>query len=125
MKTERIDFHMLSDGRCVVVKMHRDDDELRDIPHSHEIKAANDGFDLDTALEWCEEHGFTVLWWWNEDGHKCARAFLGEPWPIRRNFEIKRLRERLEGSWTQGFHKNPGKWQRIERLIGMDLAFAG
>jgi hypothetical protein len=122
-RTDRIDFVTLPDGRVTVTKMHQTDDRLRDIPHSHVIKPV--GFDLDAAMQWCQENNFAVMWWWNVDGHRCARAWKGEPWPVRRNWEVVNLRKRLEQEWLTLFHQNPGKWNKIERLMNMDLAFAG
>jgi hypothetical protein len=121
--TQRIDFTALSDGRVVVTKMHRDPEGRRDVPHGTETKPA--GFDLDAAIAWCEANGYTVLWWYDGAGNKSARAFRGEPWPVRRNWEVKRLRDQLNDAWLRQFHQEPGKWHPIERLLGMDLAFAG
>jgi hypothetical protein len=122
-RIDRIDFQALPDGRTIVTKMVQSEDRLRDIPHTHEVKPA--GFDLDAAIRWCDEHGFTVMWWFDLEGRKCARAWKGEPWPVRRNWEIVKLRTRLESEFMQQFQENAGKRWPIERLLSMDLAFAG
>jgi hypothetical protein len=122
IRTDRIDFVMLPDGRVTVTKMHQTEDRLRDITHGHEVKPV--GFDMDEALTWCRANGFTVMWWWNVDGRKCARAWKGEPWPVRRNWEIANLRKRLEQEWVNSYRHNSG-WYKLERLLSMDLAFAG
>jgi hypothetical protein len=84
---DRIDFGQLGDGRVNVVKMRRDAPNRRDVPTGHEIKHA--GFDLDAALAWCEDNGYTVRRW--QGG---ARAWKGEPWVIRTRAQISRMRER-------------------------------
>ena len=78
MKTERIDFQTLSDGKVIANKMHRSEDKRWDVVHSSEVK--DNGFSLDDALAWCEANRYMVLWWWDEHKRRCARAFLGEPW---------------------------------------------
>jgi hypothetical protein len=123
MKTERTDFQRLSDGKVIVNKMHRSEDKRRDIVHSSEVK--DNDFDLDDALAWCEANGYTVLWWWDEHKRKCARAFLGEPWPIRTVHQIRLKRNEVEAIWLRDFRANPGKRSPIEKLQQVDLAFAG
>ena len=71
---DRIDFDKMADGQVIVIKMRRNG--RRSIPTQHEIKAAD--FDLDAALDWCRENGYTVHNW-----HYGARAWKGEaPWPV-------------------------------------------
>jgi len=124
---DRIDFSMLADTdgavSVIVQKLRRAPEQRRDIPVATETKPPD--FDLDAAIQWCEENGFTVYWWYDLDGHKCARAFKGDPWPIRRSWEILRLRQKLDEAWASQFRKNPGKSWPVERLLGMDLAYAG
>jgi len=123
MKTERIDFQTLSDGKVIVNKMHRDGG--RDVVHSHEIKPA--GFDLDAALRWCDENGYAVFRWRDEHGRQCARAFLDKPWPIRTTREIIQKRAELEAIWLKHFRTPEGAHVRhpIEQLLALDLAYAG
>lgn len=123
MLPDRIDFKVLSDGRVNVLKLRRDDADPaapRDVPlpGGHEIKPAD--FDLEEALAWCEENGYTVRRW--PGG---ARAWRGEPWAIRTGWQIVKLRRELEAKWRVEFHRNPGRWSRFDTLLSLDLAYDG
>jgi len=122
-KTERIDFTTLDAERCIVTKFHRSDDKRRDILHSKEIKTATD-FNLHDAIEWCEHNDFVVYTWYDESGRQHARAFLGEPWPIRTGWQIMRLREKLEAMWRGMVERGEDTWA-IKIWMAQDLAYAG
>jgi len=65
-------------------------------PDGAETKPA--GFDLDDALAWCEENGYTVRRW--KDG---ARAWKGDkPQPIRTRSQIRHRRARAERRALRG-----------------------
>ena len=113
---DRIDFELLDDRSTIIVKMRRNG--RRSIPTAHETKAAD--FDLDAALDWCRKNGYTVHNW-----HWGARAWRGEPWPIRTMHQIIKLRRKLEENWRTEFHRNPGKTTRFDTLLSLDLAFDG
>jgi hypothetical protein len=114
---DRIDFQVLADRRVVVVKMRRADG-YRDIPTRHEIKTTD--FDLDAALAWCKENGYTVRRW-----PSGARAWRGKPWPVRTAHQIVKLRRKLEADWLTEFRRNPGKWSTFDTLLSLDLAYDG
>ena len=87
---DRIDFIVLSDGRVAIVKLRHDTTDPaapRDIPvpDGHDIKA---DFNLEAALNWCIQHGYTVRQW--PGG---ARAWLGQPWIIRTRRQIQMYRQ--------------------------------
>lgn len=52
---------------------------------------------LAQMIDWCESHGYHVRQWANG-----ARAWLGQPKPIRTRDEIQRLRERLNQQRDRG-----------------------
>ena len=103
---DRIDFTTLADGRVIILKLRRDVKDPaapRDIPTSHDFKPAS--FNLDAALDWCQEHGYVVRKW-----HGGARAWLSEkPWIIRTRSQIIKTRQRFTG----------------EGAINTDFAFDG
>jgi hypothetical protein len=117
----------MHDGRIIVLKLRKNG--LRDIPTEHEIKAAD--FNLDDALDWCRENGYTVHNW-----RYGARAWKGEPWAIRTMHQIIKLRRRLEteslSHWEKRTAENhsanhhPGeRWHQVKTLLQLDLAFDG
>jgi hypothetical protein len=67
------------------------------------------------------------LEWTDAEGLPCARAFLGQPWPIRTIDRIRDLRITLTDTWLRDFHTGQyhGKRHPLEQLMAMDLAFAG
>ena len=109
---DRIDFEVGSDGRVTVTKLQGNS------PVGTEVKPA--GFALAAALDWCRENGFTVHNW----GFG-ARAWLGQPRPVRTPREAARLRREYDQKWSQEFHRNPGKWSRYDTLLSLDLQFDG
>jgi len=91
---DRIDFHIMSDGRVIVQKMRRDTTnpaQPRDIPLANGHSIEPPGFDIESAVTWCQDHGYTVRRW-----HGGARAWLGGAWVIRTRHQIKRAQERAE-----------------------------
>lgn len=84
----RIDFTVIGDGVLVqkwgVVN---DSYNPRSIVVESDVKQ---GFDLQSALAWCSTHGWTVHTW--PGG---ARAWKGEPYPIRDARTIQRKRAEL------------------------------
>ena len=118
---DRIDFKHQNDGNTLVIKLRHDKGAMRDIPTSHEHK--NGDFDLDTALDWCRENGYTVLTW--PGG---ARAWLGpKPRIIRTTRQMNRLRKQLERelAWLRKTKRNPHKQAQLMRLLQLDLAYHG
>ena len=95
---DRIDFTILSKQVIVNKMMQRNG---RTVVVCHEIKS---DLDLEAALNWCMNNGFTVRRW---DGG--ARAFFGKPWPIRNRSQIRKARERFSG----------------EGKVNMDFAYDG
>ena len=111
---DRIDFILLDDGRITVLKMRREVAERRDIVTNHDVHL---DLDLDAALAWCDEHGYTIRTW---DGG--ARAWHGEMWVIRTASQIKRERERLERRSRALLRRSPDSPASITML---DLAYDG
>ncbi len=129
MFPNQIDFRKEQDGRINVLKMRRDAAGRRNITTSHELKPAN--FDLQAALAWCEENGYTVRRW-----SYGARAWLGAPRPVRTRREIWQIRRRLELEslhfWERRTVENhsagaqPGsRWHQVSVLLALDLAYDG
>ena len=88
---DRIDFTTLADGRVIILKLRRDmtnPTAPRDIPTAHDIKPA--GFDLDAALDWCQDNGYAIRRW--PGGARAWRA--PRPWIIRTRNQIQRMRDR-------------------------------
>ena len=108
---DRIDFFVLSDGRVNILKLTRlngDGQPPRDvrIPDGQIIHPH--GFDLESALAWCEANGFVVRRWRSESYGSGARAWKGDkPWVIRSKGQIQRKRR-----------KNP-------LAVNMDFAYDG
>lgn len=88
MLPDRIDFTILDDGRIIVLKMRREKAERRDVVTDNDVHL---DLNLDAALAWCDEHGYTIRTW---DGG--ARAWRGEMWVIRTRAQIKKKREQAE-----------------------------
>ena len=84
--TDRIDFLPCTAG-TIVQKFEKQ--PWRDRLISSEIKPQD--FDLQAALEWCTNNGYTV-----RVGTWGARAWKGQPWVIRTREQIKRKRARAE-----------------------------
>jgi len=90
---DRIDFTVTSEN-VIIIKFYRADG--RDHPLPAEIKPA--GFDLAGALAWCERNGYTIRRW-----PQGARAFKGEPWPIRAKAQIRKRRDEVESLAQRGY----------------------
>ncbi len=94
-RTDRIDFTILADGTVIVTKMWRHPSKLRDVPH--EGKTYQPGqFSIERALAWCKGNGFVVFTWPVGKPMMGARAWRGQPWPIRTAYQIMRKRRELE-----------------------------
>jgi hypothetical protein len=99
---DRIDFHTFQHrtlgDMVVVTKFWRSDGRDRAL---NGVDRKEPGFDLEWALAWCEQHGYTVHRWLSG-----ARAWQGKPWVIRTAAQIKHKRERLEkrlhAAWKRG-----------------------
>lgn len=113
MLPDRIDFTTLNDGRIVVQKMRREPAERRDVVTDHDIHL---DLDLNTALAWCREHGYTVRTW-----HDGARAWHGEIWVIRTRAQIKRRREQAERRLAASLHRS----KPTNSAIFLDFAYDG
>lgn len=57
-------------------------------------------FDVDAFIESLEANGWTVFRW----SAYGARAFKGQPWPVRSKYEIIETRKRLENDDRRGVH---------------------
>jgi hypothetical protein len=90
---DRIDFAVVTSG--VVVTRFWLIDGRNVAPRGAESRPAN--LDLDAALAWCEQHGYTVHRW--EGG---ARAWRGAPWPVRTREQILRKRGEVERQVLSG-----------------------
>ena len=103
---DRIDF--TDTGVSVLVIKFVRQEEAHDIPISNDQKPAD--FDLEAALSWCEEHGWTVRRW--PGG---ARAWKGTPWPIRTRWQIRKKRMEVERLAMRGYFGDAN-------VIGLDFA---
>lgn len=130
--TDRIDFTIMCDGAIIVTKMTRHPARRRDIPHMSEKYAPGD-LDLEDALAWCRENGYTVKAWPKHSARKLgARAWKGTPWPIRTGHQLVHLRQRLEtecmnyvnASQEEREHMPFPSWS-LSELAHTDLAFVG
>ena len=94
-KPDRIDFTILPDGRTIVTNFRfcQDDNGApRFVPTATRIKEQT--FNLVAALQWCEEHGYTVIQWPAQQGiYAGARAWKGpHATIIRTRHQIQRMR---------------------------------
>jgi len=73
-------------------------------------------YDIERLLGWLEQHGWTVRRYpWTN----VARAWKGEPLPVRDNVGINRLRRRL----TEEAQRNGGLHPRGIPLHSLDLRY--
>jgi len=115
MHPDRIDFTRIqASGKVIVTKFQRRD-ETADVPMEGEVKPID--FDLDGALAWCAENGYTVRQW--PGG---ARAWRGKPWPIRSRSQIIRRRRDVERHVR--YRIATGK-ASDENLLSLDFAYDG
>jgi len=112
MLPDRIDFTVLDDGRIIVQKMQRQAAQRRDFVTDHDTHV---DLDLQTALAWCREHGYTVRTW-----HNGARAWHGTPWVIRTREQIKRRREQADRQVAASIRRS-----KPTNLINLDFAYEG
>ena len=110
---DRIDFSILDDNRIIVQKMRREPAERRDVVTDHDV---HHDLDLEAALDWCKEHGYTVRTW---DGG--ARAWHGEIWVIRTRAQIKRKREQAERRVAALIRRS----KPVPNLTFLDFAYDG
>jgi len=113
MRTDRIDF-LESNGRVLVSKF-RHVSGRSDQPHGEAYELDRP---LQEALDWCRENHYTIYEW--SGG---ARAFRGEPWPIRSSRAMKTLRDRMEQEANAAMRSDPGTWHKAESLLLFDLAY--
>lgn len=113
---DRIDFSVINDRVVMVQKFEHCPADRRDRVISAETKPL--GFDLDAALAWCEEHGYTVRRW-----PSGARAWKGKPWVIRTRLQIWRKRERAEREVASFIRRHPGR--PTPGLTFLDFAYDG
>jgi hypothetical protein len=85
-------------------------------PLSSELKPGN--FDVENALRWCEENGWTVYRWPKiSDAFPAgARAWKGKPEPVRDRYYLPSLRHQFDAA----SEKNPSKEINTRRI---DLAY--
>jgi hypothetical protein len=121
-RVDRVDITLLANGTVVVSKYeHRTNEPDRLI--RTEIKQPEEQFDVEWATGWLKDHGFTVHAW---PAHPAgvsagARAFRGEPWPIRTRGQILKRRQEIESTVRRWQHKNPDA--DGPSLLGRDFAF--
>lgn len=113
---DRIDFSVVNGRIVLVLKFEHCPADRRDRVISAEKKPTN--FDLDAALAWCEEHGYTVHRW-----HAGARAWKGTPWVIRTRSQIWRKRKQIERQVASFIRRHPGK--PTPNLSFLDFAYDG
>jgi len=132
-RTDRIDFTILNDSTVLVTKMVRYKKQRRDIPHMNEQHAPGT-FDLEAALQWCEMNGYTVQTWPKHENRTLgARAWKGNPWPIRTRYQIVLLRQELEDECMAYWDAAPERrehmpiprWMNMTELAHVDLAYVG
>ena len=103
---DRIDF-VVTEAGTFVTKLWTVDG--RDVaPDGAEVKAE---FDLDNAVDWLQRHGYTVRRW-----PTGARAWKGQPWPIRTRSQIRRRRAEVERLAMSGYYGSDSC------VIGLDFA---
>lgn len=85
MLVTRIDFIFQKDPRTCAVRKFRDGWEKGNVYPQPDVKT---NFDVDEALAWCASHGYTVHKW-----ERGARAWLGDPIPVRDSVGIQALRD--------------------------------
>ncbi len=107
----RIDFSVIRAG-VIVNKFPENWYSDRAGPVSHEIKPPD--FDLEAAIRWLQEHGWSVRRW--SDG---ARAWRGPMLPVRDSVAIQRLRNKL----TEESHLYQGHHPRGLQVHTLELAF--
>lgn len=118
MEPIRIDFAKLDDGRVSVVEIYK---RLKgDRRGARESYHQPNGSDFQAALDWHKENGYTVHYWYYG-----ARAWKGEPKPVRNRREIKEMRTQLWKEWKAQFAINPGKLTIVDTLLHLDLAYDG
>jgi hypothetical protein len=115
MLPDRIDFIQTPQGTAVRRYIRH---PFRDRMYKHDTKPPN--FDLDAALDWCTQNGYTVRKW-----NGGARAWKGAPWPIRTAWQIMRKRHDIEQIALAKMKANPGKWHTEESILQLDLAYDG
>lgn len=108
---DRVDMAQLSDGTVRVTLIDR-----RGIPQESFIVARG----LRDCEDLLQDHGYHTFFW-----NYGARAFRGDPWPVRSRSEIWHKRRKLEEIARHKFRQNAGKWHPEETLLSMDLAYAG
>ena len=109
-KSVRID--VVKSPRAVVIRCYPEGWKDGQILSDYREEPAD--YDVDAFLARLRDRGWSVRTWGNG-----ARAWLGEPWPIRSTNEIIRLRNRLDDeAWrNQGIHPVYGDARSL------DLAF--
>jgi len=111
---DRFDLNKLSDGRVRVTLFDRHDG--RDVARAT-YTIQGDVEEIRNTLGDC---GFSTYFW--ETG---ARAFRGEPWPIRTRVQIWHKRRKLEEQVRQRVLENGDVLCPEDALLSLDLAYAG
>jgi hypothetical protein len=112
---DRVDLAKTSDGRVRVTFFDRRG--RRDVPADGAMVDDRSLEDLESFLKGV---GYNTFNW-----QRGARAFRGEPWPVRTRREIWRKRRQLEEIADSKMGQNPERWHAEETLLAMDLAYAG
>lgn len=113
---DRVDMARLPDGTVRVALFDRRG--RRDVRRGEPFFVA--GRTLEELDEFLCDAGYHGYVW-----HDGARAFRGQPWPIRTRSEIWKMRRRLEDVAVRKMQREPGKWHPEETLLSLDLAYAG
>ena len=76
------------------------------------------GFDIKTALQWCEEHGFVVRRW----GASQARAWRGKITPVRTRSQIQRM-ARARSRFLSGGRRPAWLPDDVDDVQSLDMAY--
>jgi hypothetical protein len=106
---DRIDFTLTRS--CVVVTKFWSVDGRSVAPNGAQVEPTS--FDLDAALDWCKQHGYSVRRW--RDGARAWRGDRIRPMRSRRQIEYRRMKaeQRAIGGDSDG------------TLLSLDFAFEG
>jgi len=103
---DRVDLVIHSQGVTVTRFWHQDG---RDVPSPDGAELKPVDFPLADAIAWLKANGYTVRQWPNG-----ARAFRGQPWPIRNTAGILRRRAEVEALAQAGRLPSSFAWSALD-----------
>jgi len=103
---DRVDLFITSKGVTVTRFWHQDG---RDVPSPDGAELKPVDFPLADAIAWLKFNGYTVRQWPNG-----ARAFKGQPWPIRNTAGILRRRAEVEALAQAGQLPSGFTWSALD-----------